>query len=184
MYQSEQIYTLQVTALSSSQNGANTAWTTCISLNDAVVAHDVALIDPYNEFEAAECRWYLEDFAAVSPDQTGRGKMAAADIDRYGRSLERQLQLGKLLDDGLKKRKASDVVIEIVVQDGGDSSNRSNSCSIHRLYWECLENPDYWITSTPMRKIIVRRQIHQADQNAGDPETPNEMKRLGHFLFF
>ncbi|MCJ1404376.1 hypothetical protein MMC11_007601 [Xylographa trunciseda] len=178
MANNDQPLTLKITAASSIHKEADVVWSLTLTLNDRIVAEDSRLVDPYSVYEAAECKWYLEDFASVSPYETERARKVSRDIGRYGRSLVRQLRLGELMNDLWKGDGQNSVLLEIFVEESGHSAPTGED-SVHRLFWECLENVDHWGVPNPPRCVVVQRRIlYQADHELSapgrsrGPETP------------
>jgi hypothetical protein len=102
------------------------------------------ITDPFSVDDHIDCQWYLEAHVPQDPFDKGRADRTVTKLNKYARILVRQLDL--VLQNA--------AVVELVIHDS-DSMSHDPATTIHRLYWELLENP--WAWGFAALKLRVRR---------------------------
>lgn len=140
---------LRVVATSCSTGAENRCeWQVDIYIDDAArAATSSALLDPLDHKERTLCRWYLDKFRQREPYSTSKAKSASLLLEKYGSTLLRQLSLCQYVPDYEEVH----ILVENQVQ-----ADQKTSRSIHRLYWEFLEDERLWDTAG---RVTVQRLL-------------------------
>ncbi|ETN39885.1 uncharacterized protein HMPREF1541_06111 [Cyphellophora europaea CBS 101466] len=151
------------------------SYSVSITVDGIEVASGLELVDPFDDEEENECRWYLERYATQSPYSASRSSAVQDALKHYAKNLSEQLHLTRHLQDICGSQQQTSVVLEIL--EASDRGPTSVS-SIHQLHWEVLESPSVWPAST--RPIVtVVRQLYGESPASGQLKSPLESYNVG-----
>jgi hypothetical protein len=121
--------------------------------------HNVPLHDPLDPAQRSTCRWYLEQYVQRYPFSLDKAREAELLLADYANNLLRQLPLRSLLRPHLRAASydLNSYSIHIYVYDNGSEAQDHSSDSIHRLFWETLEDSELW--DNPRWKVVVQRSM-------------------------
>ncbi|KAJ2983508.1 hypothetical protein NQ176_g637 [Zarea fungicola] len=159
---------LRVVATSCSTGADNRCeWQVDIYIDDAARAGtSISLLDPLDHKERTLCRWYLDKFRQREPYSTSKAKAASLLLEKYGATLLSQLSLCQYVPDYDE--------VHIIVENQVEVDQRT-SRSIHRLYWEFLEDERLWDTAG---RVTVQRLVPHSKPGAQVPIQADQIDLL------
>ncbi|KFA49871.1 hypothetical protein S40293_01320 [Stachybotrys chartarum IBT 40293] len=121
--------------------------------------HNIPLQDPLDSAERSLCRWYVEKYVQLSPFWLDEADEAELLLAYYGNNLLRQLPLRSLLQPQLQGASydLNNYLIHIYIYDNDAEVHGHSQDSIHRLFWETLEDSELW--DHPRWKVVVQRSM-------------------------
>lgn len=130
-------------------------WKIDIYMNGNLFAENIHIVDPFNEDDEEECRWYIEDYLRESPFEQSRADAVVESLDYYGQNLFDQLQLDRLFTSLIYKDNLRDQ--DLLNIDVEERLIADPAHTIHRLHWETLEWPKLWAELG--LQVVVRRLL-------------------------
>lgn len=147
-------------------------WAVDVVKDGTIVQYGVPIRDPLSPDQRSTCRWYLEQYVESLPFSVDRAEEAEFLLESYPEDLLRQLSLREVLASDLKDApfNLDSVLLSIEVCHGSDEGGCSVD-TIHRLFWELLEDPALWCH--PRLAVVVERSVSSPHSNR-----PSQTDRL------
>ena len=147
-------------------------WAVEVVKDGTIVLRGVPVRDPLSPDQRSTCRWYLEQYVECLPFSVERAEEAELLLESYPEDLLRQLPLREVLASDLKDAPTNldSVLLSIEVCHGSDEGGCSVD-TIHRLFWELLEDPELWCH--PRLAVVVERSV-----SSPHSDRPSQTDRL------
>ncbi|CZR50175.1 uncharacterized protein PAC_00047 [Phialocephala subalpina] len=133
-------------------------WAVDVVKDGTIVQRGVPVRDPLSPDQRSTCRWYLEQYVGCLPFSVDRAEEAELLLESYPEDLLRQLSLRDVLAPDFNDAPSNldSVLLSIEVCHGSDEGGCSVD-TIHRLFWELLEDPELWCH--PRLAVVVERSV-------------------------
>ncbi|KFA59965.1 hypothetical protein S40285_08013 [Stachybotrys chlorohalonatus IBT 40285] len=134
-------------------------WVVDVSGDGTEDLRNIPLQDPLDSAQRSTCRWYLEQYVQRYPFSLDKAREAELLLADYANNLLRQLPLRSLLRPQLRAASYDLNIysIHIYIYDNGTEVHEHSQESVHRLFWETLEDSELW--DHPRWNVVVQRSM-------------------------